>query len=183
MEKLFSDSELMLNERPTKITEQQEKDYLEEVAEEIINNNWSNSRIEKIIKDLSNISWTLRSGYEIAKELEGYNSKASYNIDTSFIELLDDFHRNKESIVRENIRDWVKAHKPQAKFEVGQELIVETQLFRGFNQGKQGDIVYITGKNEKEANYYVHEDKDYNGGYVLAYEKVENNCKIYKYEN
>lgn len=183
MEKLFSDSEVMLNERPTKITKQQEEEYLEEVAQEIIDNNWSNYPVEKIIQDLGNISWTLRSGYEIAKELEGYNSKASYNIDTSFIEFLDDFHYNKESIVRENIRDWVKAHKPQPKFKTGQKLIIETQLFRGHNQGNEGDIVYVTGKDEKEANYYIHENEGHNGGYVLAYEKVENNCKIYNDEN
>jgi len=183
MEKLFSDSEVMLNERLTKITEQQEKEYLEEVAQEIIDNNWSNSPIEKIIKDLSNISWTLNSGYKIAKELEGYSSKARYNIKTDFIEFLDDFNSNKDDIVRENVKDWVQAFNPKPKFKTGQKLIVETPLFRGHNQGKKGDVVYVTGKNEKEANYYIHENKDHNGGYVLAYEKVENNCKIYNDEN
>jgi len=179
MEKLFPNSEVMLNERPTKITEQQEKDYLQEVAEEIIANGWSSDSVEDIMSDFEDI-YNEYSGYEIAKKLESYNSSASYKIDTPFIEFLDCFESDKSDILRQNIKDWVKAFNPQPKFEVGQKLIIETQIFRGHNQGKVGSIVYITGKNEKEANYYIHEDKDHNGGYVIPYEKVESNCKIYK---
>ncbi len=179
MEKLFSDSKVMLNIRPTKITKQQEEDYYIGVAEEIISNQWSDSPIEKIIKDLDEIS-SSDSGYEIAKKLEGYSSKASYSINTAFIEFLDDFDYNKSDILRGNIKDWVKVHNPKPKLKNGQKLIIETPLFR--NQ-KKGDIVYVTGKCDKEANYYIHEDKEHNGGYVIAYERVEANCKIYDNEN
>lgn len=174
MEQLFSDSEVFTNVRPTKITKQQEQKYLEEVAEEIIDNNWSKSPIEKIIYDLKNIS-SSDNGYEIAKKLEEYNSKASYSIDSSFVEFLDDFDYNKRAILRENIKAWVNAHNPQPKFKEGQKITIESPLFRGQNKG---DILFITGKNDKEANYYIHEDKDYNGGYVVAYEEVEKKCII-----
>ncbi len=179
MEKLFSDCEVMLNERPTKITEEQEKAYYERLAKEIIDNNWSDSPIERIVQDLGEISWS-DSGYEIAKKLEGYTSKASYSIDTPFIEFLDDFDYNKSAILRKNIKDWVKAHNPLPKLKRGQKLIVEIPLFIG---QKKGDIIFVTGMDEKEANYYVDENPDRNGGCVITYEKVENNCKIFNHEN
>lgn len=174
MEKLFKDSEVMVNERPTKITEQQEKDYLNEVAEEIISNGWSDSDIEKIVYDLSDICYN-DSGYEIAKKLEGYNSKASYKITTPFIEFLDDFENNKSDILRENVKAWVKAFNPKPKFKEGEKLAVDKPLYA---HKDIGDVVYVTGINYEEANYYIHSDPKRNGGYVLPFEKVESNCVI-----
>lgn len=176
MEKLFSDSEVMLNVRPDRINNQQKEDLYNKLAKEIILENWSNSPISKIIEDLHNIS-SSDSGYEIAKKLEGYSSKASYNINTAFIEFLDDFDSSKDDILRENIKDWVKAHNPFPKLKRGQKLIIEIPLFRG---QKKGDIIFVTGMNEKEANYYIHENEDNNGGYVIAYERVEANCTKFK---
>jgi hypothetical protein len=175
MEKLFPDSEVMLNQRPTQITKEQQENYFKEVAEEIIQNEWSSSSIERIIHDLSEIS-SSDSGYEIAKKLEGYSSKASYEIDTEFIEFLDDFDSNRDDILRENVKDWVKAFNPKPKFDKGQKLIVKIPLFRS---NKKDSIIYVTGFDKGEANYLVHEDKEHGGGYVIAYEKVENNCVNY----
>ena len=152
MEKLFPDSEVMLNERPTRISKEQQENYFKEVAEEIIQNEWSSSSIERIIHDLHQISYS-DSGYEIAKKLEGYSSKASYDIDTEFIEFLDDFDSNSNDILRENVKDWVKAFKPQPKFDKGQKLIVEIPLFRS---NKKDRIIYVTGFNKGESNYLVH---------------------------
>jgi len=128
MEKLFPDSEVMLNQRPTQITKEQQDNYFKEVAEEIIQNEWSSSSIERIIHDLHQISYS-DSGYEIAKKLESYPSKASYDIDTEFIEFLDDFDSNSNDILRENVKDWVKAFNPQHKFNKGQKLIVKTPIY------------------------------------------------------
>ena len=59
MEKLFTDAETFTKVRPTKITEQQQQDFYKTIAEDI-------SRIHPH-----------NSGYEIAKDLEGYGSKAN----------------------------------------------------------------------------------------------------------
>lgn len=179
MEKLFSDSEVMLNKRPTEITEQQEKDYLQKVAEEIVANGWSDNDIEDIVYDLQDIS-NEYSGYEIAKKLEGYRSKSSYKINTEFIEFLDFFETEKDDILKENVKEWVKAFNPKPIFKEGDCIIINNKL--NFHL-KEGSIMFVTGINEEEANYYIHEEKDRNGGYVLTYEKVESNCKIYNNEN
>lgn len=113
------------------------------------------------------------SGYEIAKDLESSGKKASYDIDTSFIEYLDDFAYHKGKIHTQNIKDWVAAHNPQPKFNKGQKLLVNTFLN---NQKRKGAIVYVTGINEKEAYYTIDENPLKNGGTVIDYEKVETNC-------
>jgi hypothetical protein len=172
MEKLFTDAETFTKVRPTKITEQQEQDFYKSIAEEIIENGWSDSDLEDVIADVSNIS-THDSGYEIAKDLEGYGSKASYDIDTPFIEFLDNFGYEKDCILRKNVEAWVNAHNPQPKFQKGQKLIVETTLNY---EKKKGETVYITGFSEKQACYLIDKDEKRQGGTVIAYEKVESNC-------
>jgi len=175
MEQLFDDSELIQKERPTKITEKQEVDYYKSVAEEILKNSWSNSDIEDIIHDLSEIGYR-HSGYEIAKKLEDYRARGSYDIDTQFIEFLDDFFYHKDEILTENVKLWAKAHNPKPKLKKGQELIMEKRLNIG--NEKIGQTLYVTGIDPTRACYYVHENKDNNGGYIIAYEKVESSCKI-----
>ena len=108
-----------------------------------------------------------------AENLEKYSSNASYNIDTEFIEFLDDFDSNRNDILRENVKDWVKAFNPQPKFDKGQKLIVKIPIFR---DTKKESIIYITGFDEKSANYLIHADEKQDGGFVVAYEKIENNC-------
>ena len=175
MEKLFTDAETFTKVRPTKITEQQEQDFYKEMAEEIIKGGWSNDAIEDIMKDMENIS-VHDSGYEIAKDLEGFSSKASYDIDTEFIGFLDDFGYHKSQILQKNVEDWVKAHNPQPKFQKGQKLIIETTLN---HEKKKGAIVYVTGFSEKSACYLIDENENRQGGTVIAYEKVESSCLTY----
>lgn len=174
MEKLFNDSETFTKERPTKATEQQLRKFYEETAEEIIDNDWSNSDIEDIIIDLSNLDMS-DNGYIVAKRLDDYSNKASYNINPCFVDFLDNLSWEKSNLVRQNIKDWVKAHNPKPKLKKGDELIVKTPLFFG---NKIDSIIYITGIKEEEACYLMHEDKNNNGGYVISFEKVEENCKL-----
>ena len=85
MEKLFSESEIFTSVRPLEITIQQQKSLCEEIAKEIIGNEWSNSNLEEITQDLEMINPT-DNGYEIAKSLEGYNKSGNYFIDADFVD-------------------------------------------------------------------------------------------------
>ena len=174
MEKLFSDSETFTNERPTKITAAQEQEFYKEIAEEIIDNNWSESDVEDIAEDISNLSLH-ENGYELAKDLEnGSRNNAYYDIDVEFCEFLDNISWKKSDILRKNVKDWVAAHNPQPKFAEGQKLIVEIDLNR---EKKKGAIVFVNGFNEKEAYYLIDENPEFKGGTIITYEKVEANCK------
>jgi hypothetical protein len=172
MEKLFSDSEVFQKERPTTITDQQEQDFYKKMAEEIIKGGWSDDDVEDIMKDMAEIS-EYDSGYEIAKALEAYRSNARYDIDTEFIGFLDDFGYHKGEILTSNIKEWVKAHNPQHKFQKGQKLILETTLN---HEQQKGMVVFVTGFNESVACYWIDEDETRKGGTVIPYEEVERCC-------
>lgn len=172
MDKLFKDAETFTKVRPTKITEKQEQDFYKEMAEEIIKSGWSNDAFDDIMKDMAEIS-VHDSGFEIAKDLEGFNMNASYAIDTEFIGFLDDFGYHKSQILQKNVEDWVKAHNPQPKFKKGQKLIVETTLN---HEKKKGAIVFVTGFSEKSGCYLIDENEARQGGALIAYEKVESSC-------
>lgn len=172
MEKLFSDKETYTKERPTKITAEQENKFYKEIAEEIIKYKWSDSDVEDIMEDISKI--TLRdNGYEIAKSLEGSYNKAEYEFDVEFCEFLENIGWKKDTILRNNVKDWVKANNPQPKFKDGQKLIIDIDL--NYHK-KKGAIVYVNGHSEAEAYYLIDENPEKNGGTVIVYEKAEKNC-------
>jgi hypothetical protein len=173
MEKLFSDSETLSKHRPTKITSEQEQEYYKKIAEDIINEKWSDSDLEDIISDISEIS-IHDSGYEIAKDLESYNKNASYNIDTDFITYLDDIGYDKHRILVKNVEAWVMAHNPQPKFNIGQKLIIKEKI--SFKLEK-GSIVFVNGYVEKRACYYIHANNKKTLGIIIPYETVESDCE------
>lgn len=172
MNTLFPDSETISKHRPTKATDAQLQAFYKEYAEEIIENGWAVDDLEDVVHDVSNIS-SYDSGYEIAKSLEGYGSRGSYDIDTSFIEFLDDFSWRKQELLDNNVKLWAQAHNIQPKFSKGQKLIVEQGLNREY---VKGCIVYVNGFSIDRACYWIDQDKERNGGTVLAYEKVEAAC-------
>lgn len=86
---LFKDSETFIKERPTKLSEKQEAEIWQKLAKEVIDNGWSDDDIDTIIEDLQNLSMYY-SGYEMAKDLEGFSSNGNYDIDTSFTKILND---------------------------------------------------------------------------------------------
>lgn len=171
MEKLFDDLQCFQKERPTDLTNSQKEEFYYSLAKEIKENNWSDDSIECIIHDLKELSMH-DSGYEMAKDLEGYRMSANYNIDTDFIYWLDDFHFKYSRVLDENVAMWVKAHNPQPKYEIGQKLIIESTL--NYKQ-KKGDIVYVNGINKEKAYYLVDADKNKKGGIILNYEILESN--------
>lgn len=175
MDTLFPDSETFQKERPTTITEQQRQDYYRKVAQEIIDNGWSQYDIDSVIEDVSNMSHH-DSGYELAKWLEEFDRSASYEIDTPFIEFLDDFGWGIAEIVLENVQAWVVETNPQPKYQKGQKLLIETALDY---EHKKGLNVYVTGfSSQKNACYLIDEDPNRNGGTIIPYEKVESRCSV-----
>jgi ribosomal protein L14 len=170
MQKLFSDTETFTKERPTKITESQKENLFKEIAQEIIDNDWSPDVIDSIKEDISDLFPFYDNGYEMAKRLEGFSSKAHYNIDTEFIEFLDGISYKTYTLLEDNVKQWVKAHNPQPKLRQGQKLIITKQLN---HQKKDGEIIYINGINTETACYYVDKDPNRKGGTVIAFEKVE----------
>ena len=92
MEKLFDDSETFQKERPKEITEKQENELYSKLAKEIISNGWCIDELEEdIIYDLKHLSRN-DTGFEMAKDLEDYNMKCNYEIDTDFIYWFQHLH-------------------------------------------------------------------------------------------
>ena len=172
-DKLFADSEVFQKERPTKITDIQEQEFYKEFAQGIIDGKWSSDDLESIIQDVSDLS-VHENGYELAKSLESYSCKASYDIDSEFVEYLDCFSHRKSGILTMNVRDWVKAHNPQPRFEIGQKLLIEKPLHQ---RVMRSGFIYVVGYFKDEAKYIVNVDPAKNGcGSLFTYEKVEVNC-------
>lgn len=172
MSTLFPDSETFTKHRPTRATDEQLKAFYREYAEEIIENGWADDYLEAVVYDVSNLS-SFDSGYELAKRLESLSCRGNYHIKTEFIEFLDDFTWRKRGLVEANVKTWVKAHNPKPKFQKGQALKPENSTNRSLPNNK---TVYVTGFSEDRACYLIHEDKDMQGGIVLAYEEVEACC-------
>jgi hypothetical protein len=174
MEKLFDDTLLIQNERPTKITKQQEEQMFIDLAEEVIKNQYTDEDdVDTIVEDLKQLSLS-DSGFEKAKDLDS-NGSASYSFDGDFIDWLDNMDYKKRQILNDNIKLWVKAHNPTPKFEKGQRLIVDSFLN---HEKTKGTIVFITGLDIDRATYHVDTDPNRNGGTVIPYERVEKCCLI-----
>jgi hypothetical protein len=175
MEKLFDDTLFIQKERPTKITNQQEEQMFIDLAKECIENQYSSDDEETIAEDLKDLSIN-DSGFEKAKALDN-NGNASYEFDGDFIDWLDGIAYRRSSILKENVKLWVKAHNPQPKLQEGTKLKIIQSLSYSKDLIKDC-IVFVTGINIEEAYYTISGDKYKKGGYVFAFEKVESNCEV-----
>lgn len=174
--KLFPEAEIMLNERPTKTTAEQDKQFYQDAATEILQNGYSKSPIDKIIYDFTGLTIINKTGYEIAKALEEKGT-ATYDFSILFIEFLDCLGSDYQDLIKENVAIWVKAFNITPKFELDQALVENKKLFYG---RQIGTTVYVTGYNRKLGLYYIHEDARRGGGYMIPYEKVESYCSPLK---
>jgi len=175
MEKLFDDTLFVQKERPTKITDQQEEKMYLDLAKECIKYQYSSDDEETIAEDLKELSIN-DSGFEKAKDLED-NGNASYEFDGDFIDWLDGIDYKRSDILKENVKLWVKAHNPQPKLEKCTKLKIVESL--SYSKDLRKDcVVYVTGINIEQAYYTISDDKEKQGGYVLAFEKVESNCEV-----
>lgn len=176
-EKLFDDNEFVQENRPEKITEKQESAFYQEKAEECIELNYTSDDVESVIEDLKSLRHG-EDGFQKAKQLEE-DGICGYEFNGDFINWLDWLDSEKHDILRENVKLWVIAKKPQRKFEKGDKLTVIEPFSRLY---KKGDIIFITGVRETEAIYTVDALKEKQGGYLFEYEKVEKHCEIFKEE-
>jgi len=173
---LFSDSETFVKERPEKITQQQEEELYLKLAKEIIENRWSTDDVDDIISDLKQLSKS-DTGFEMAKDLELFSKKASYNIETPFIEWLDDFDYNFYQEIQNNVKQWVKAHNIKPKLELGTKLIVKEFISRSYEL-KVGNIIYVNGYYEPVAQYCISTEQNSTTNILVSYEKIEKFCEI-----
>jgi hypothetical protein len=173
---LFKDSEIFIKERPTKLSEKQETEIWQKLAKEVIDNGWSDDDIKTIIEDLQGLSMS-DSGYEMAKDLEGFRSNGHYDIDTAFIEWLDMLDRDFYYARYENVKQWVKAHDIKPKYEIGTQLIVKEHFTRS-QELQVGKVIFINGYYEKEAKYCVSNEKDSKRNVVIIYENIERCCVV-----
>jgi hypothetical protein len=173
---LFNDSELFVKQRPTKLTENQENEIYRKLAQEVIDDNWSDDYAEDIIHDLKRLSKN-DTGYEMAKELEGFTSKASYSISTCFIEWLDSLSYAFDDAKRENVKRWVEAHNIQPKYKLGTELTVKEHFTRS-PELEVGKTIFINSIWDLEAKYGVFNTKDSKRNILINYEDIEKFCDI-----
>lgn len=174
--KLFNDSEVFVKERPTKLSKERKDEIYKTLAKEIIHNGWSDDDVDSIVEDLEGL-YRWDSGYEKAKTLESYSSKASYEIETSFIEWLDSFEIEFEMAIQENVKLWVKAHNIKPKFQIGTKLIVRQEFSRNVELQVEKEI-YVNGYHEELAMYKVYPERESNSNILINYELVENNCEL-----
>lgn len=171
---LFKDSEVFVKERPIKLSEKQEAEIWHKLAKEVIDNGWSDDDIDTIIEDLQSLSMS-DSGYEMAKDLEGFRANGSYYIDTSFIEWLDMLDSDFDDARRENVKRWVKAHDIKPKYEKGTQLVVKEHFTRS-PELQVGKVIFVNGYYENEAKYCVSNEKDSKRNVLIIYENIERCC-------
>lgn len=173
MEKLFDTTEFFQKERPTEPTKSQVEEFYKKMAKEIKKEKFSSSEESEIIEDLKDLFPFSDSGFEMAKELDGYTANAEYDIDSSFIDWLEDLQWEYRKLNDVNVKEWVKCHNPLPMFQKGQKLEIMEKLCYQKDVGK---IVYVNGFQEDKANYLIDEDPNRQGGTILPYELVESRC-------
>jgi len=170
---LFSDSETFTKVRPRGITAEQKTIFFRGIAKEIINDNYSESKEDVIFNDLLNINLSY-SGFDIAKSLES-DGAGKYKCNSMFVEFLENLQWEVDEIIKQNHKDWVKAHNIKPKYSKGDKLFVNNTQFKPFVQNEK---VFINGIKEETGHYIVHQDPFKNGGYMIEFEIVELNCSL-----
>ena len=145
-----------------------------EVPQQFPVTNNADDDIDTIIEDLQSLSMS-DSGYERAKDLEGFRANGSYDIDTSFIEWLDMLDSDFDDARRENVKRWVKAHDIKPKYEKGTQLVVKEHFTRS-PELQVGKVIFVNGFYENEAKYCVSNEKDSKRNVLIIYEKIEQCC-------
>lgn len=174
--KLFRDEDTVTSKRPMELSEERKEALYKKLAEEIIEDNWSDSNVEDIINDLKQF-YVYDTGFEMAKDLET-NGYAQYEFNGEFISWLDDFRYRFRSELDNLILEWVKLRNIQPKFKL------ETQLkFKEKNSGfLEGDIIFINGYDihgeRNMACYCVSKIKNNNENRLINYEILEEVCEI-----
>lgn len=171
-------SEITISKRPTKLTEEQSLPFWKTQAVLIIKNQYHEYTdiedaecVEDVANELKdNFSYNC-DGYEFAKKIQ--RDSYGFKIDSELCQYLDFIIMNYASELESKVKDWVTANNITPKFKKGQKIQVTS--FINSTLKKEG-LFYITGVKEDRGIYYVHENSDNNGGYVLSFERIEEAC-------
>jgi len=168
MKKLFDDKETFQKERPSCLPNSHFKKLCDKLAKDIVANQY-HSDWEEVSENLQEHADFSDDGYENAKLLED-NCSYGYTFNSSFVEHLDSLGYERDNAIEKLVKEWVQAHNPKPKYNKGDKLRLDSKL----SHRKDAPIeMYITGIKESTAKYLMHEEKDYKGGYVYNYERVE----------
>ncbi len=173
MEKLFGESEIFQEKRPSVITAKQKEQMYVDIAKDIIKYRYSKSDIDTIIEDIKELSLN-DSGYEMAKELED-GGVGEYEFDGSFIDFLESLSFRPYSILQENVEAWVRAHGIKPNLELGTRLIMNRKMDRN---SIAGEIFYITGYIEERACYILNKKYVEGIGTLVTDDDVEKHSQI-----
>ena len=167
MNKLFKDSETFQKERPLIITDKQESEVYNEVADYIIQWGLSKNSKKQIVKDLQEYHISNSESIETANELRencnGYTFNSSL---LEQIELIDILISEKK---QENVKQWVEAHDIKPKYNIGDSFKLKKTVCYGYSNI---DIVFITGIYKDRACYTISLDKNEKGGTLIRYERL-----------
>jgi hypothetical protein len=158
-------------ERPTELREKESEEIWNRRALEVIENGWSSDSVEEIKEDLKELFMT-DNGFEKAKDLESMARLATYNIDTLFIEWLDDLHDPFDDALREHVKGWVIARNIQPKLAVDTKLRLTENLCNYRDNYKKGGTVFIAMIDDETAEYVVGLRAGKKRGVVVPYERL-----------
>jgi len=178
MERLFSDSEVFKKGRPNTITNEQKKQLIRSIANDILSYDYSKSDIDEIEDDMDMIFPFNQTGFELAKELDSYLANAEYDFTIDFIDFLGHLSFRVDDVKEENVKLWVKAHDIKPKFEDKSKLRVKDSMIG--TRFREGDEIFINYHYPETAVYVVDKDPDKKGGTLIAYEKIELYCELLK---
>ncbi len=178
MERLFSDSEVFTKGRPNSITNEQKKQLIRSIADDIFSYDYSRSDIDEIEDDMDMIFPFNQTGFELAKELDSYLANAEYDFNPDFIEFLEDLSLKVDDAKEENVKLWVKAHDIKPKLKDKSKLRVNEGIIG--TRFREGDEIFINYHYLETAVYVVDKDPDRKGGTLIDYEKIELYCELLK---
>ena len=174
MEKLFKDKETFQKNRPLHLPNDIFLKMCEKMAEEIVSNGFHSDK-DQVSEDLQNHVDFNDDGYDMARTLD--DSCHGYNTSAMFVDHLDCLGNENDTELRKLVKQWVSAHDLKPKYKIGDKLKFESKLNI---RRKEHEFMFITGIREETAEYLMHEEENYKGGYVLRYERVEPITSIVK---
>ena len=176
-QKLFKDSEIFVKERPKYLTNRQEEKLLQKFALKIINRGYSRSNLGSIMNDIQELE-----EYEAEEEVDEfleYYSEANYLSATNIKNIFQEYLSEKNEIERQNILQWIHAHKIRPLFHIGEIVIINSN-----NQNAnltRGKKLVIENIYFDQAQYLL-SDNNHNS-FVLDYEILEAIAEKYHNQN
>lgn len=174
MDTLFKDKEVFQKERPTNITESQKQEFIKNIAQEIIDNGYSDSDFDEVLEDIEDLYPFYDTGFELAKQLDGYGSSGEYHIDSDFIAFLEDLTWKKAILINGNVKKWVQAHDIKPKFPLFTSLTLKSNISKDYNAG---DTIFINTIKNDDGLYGISKTINDTRNRLIEFEKLEGNVE------